>query len=259
MCLILFAWQAHPDFPLVLAANRDEFHARPARALCWWPESDFMLAGRDDQAGGTWLGVTRSGRFAAITNHRAPTERDPTKASRGGLVSGFLAADTAPGAYLHDVARDADTYNGFNLLAGVVGGELWYMSKSERTPRPLSPGVYGLSNDQLDTPWPKLLRARHTLAEALPLLPSETLLWDILTDESRPPDALLPDTGIGIEMERFLAPAFIRGETYGTRASTVLCASVRGNAYMEERSWGPHGRPQGVSRHAFRVPGIRME
>jgi uncharacterized protein with NRDE domain len=219
MCLIVLAWQAHPEYPLVLAANRDEFHHRPARPARFWEEAPELLAGRDLSAGGTWLGVTRHGRFAALTNFREPGAAAGVR-SRGLLVSAFLQGDMTPLAYAQEVADQAAHYSGFNLLVGDAG-TLVAVGNRGTPPTLLEPGVHGLSNHLLDTPWPKVQRSRAALAALLPSPRRENLLA-LLADDRPAPDDALPDTGIGLPMERALSPVFIRAPGYGTRASSVL-------------------------------------
>lgn len=224
MCLILFGYRCHPAFSLVLAANRDEFHARPTDPVDFWDDAPDVLAGRDRIAGGTWLGMTRSGRFAALTNIREPDRQRSDAPSRGALVADYLRGDPAPGDYLHALTTEAEHYNGFNLLVGDRFSLHYYSNRDDQSPRRLKPGLYGLSNALLDTPWPKVERGRHGLAAILdsPDGPRPEALLELLADRSPPPDDELPDTGVGLARERLLAPLFIAGETYGTRSSSVL-------------------------------------
>jgi uncharacterized protein with NRDE domain len=231
MCLIVLAWQAHPDYPLVLAANRDEFYRRATAPARFWPEAPQVLAGRDLVAGGTWLGVTRGGRFAALTNYREPGAA-PGARSRGLLVSGFLESDAAPMAYAEGVMAEAAHYGGFNLLVG-AGDELVVLSNRGTAPRRLAPGVHALSNHLLDTPWPKVEKARAGLGAQL-AAPQVDGLLQLLADDNVAPDARLPDTGVGLDLERMLSPLFIRSPQYGTRASTVLMVGTRRIRFVEQ-------------------------
>ncbi len=233
MCLILFAWHQHPHYPLVLAANRDEFYQRPSAPLAFWPDAPTVLAGRDQIAGGTWLGLSRSGRFAALTNVRDPARRRPDAPSRGALVSGFLLGEQPATGYLADIQPRADDYNGFNLLLGDASG-LHYFSSYAGAPRRLVAGLYGLSNAELDRPWPKVERGKERLAAAL-AEPQLDALFELLGDRTQPPDQTLPDTGVGVDRERQLAPIFICGEHYGTRSSSVLLLDADGTAELAER------------------------
>lgn len=245
MCLIAFAWQTAGQ-PLVMLANRDEFHARPARAASFWTEEGQpdLLAGKDLEAGGTWMGVTRSGRFAALTNIRSPGVRQGPR-SRGELVANFLSGRERPEAFLSHLATHLDDYAGFNLLVGDAHA-LWHLNSREGRPVSLSPGVYGLSNDSLNTPWPKLETLRNRLASASGDASAEQL-FELLADDRRYPDELLPHTGIDPDWERALSAAFIVGDTYGTRASTVLRMDQGGGIEFSERRFGPLGARLGES------------
>jgi uncharacterized protein with NRDE domain len=242
MCLILFGYHSHPRFRLVLAANRDEFYTRPTDPADFWEDAPEVLAGRDRSAGGTWLGVTRGGRFAALTNIREPGRQQPQAPSRGALVADYLRGSLPPGDYLHALRTEDERYNGFNLLAGDQSGLWYYSNRADRSPRRLEPGLYGLSNALLNTPWPKVERGRRGLAAILtdPSGPHPETLLDLLADRSIPPDQDLPDTGVGLERERLLAPLFIDGETYGTRSSSVLLLGDE-RAELIERSHDSSG------------------
>ncbi|MFO1206792.1 MAG: NRDE family protein [Burkholderiales bacterium] len=238
MCLIVFAWHVHPDFPLVLGANRDEFLDRPTRAAQFWPDHPELLAGRDLKSGGTWLGITRSGRVAAVTNFRQGTAPRAAARSRGLLVSGFLTGNNSPAAHLDAVAKAQSRYDGFNLLAG-DGRALHYFSNRDGAATLVEPGVHGLSNALLDTPWPKVERAKSALTGLLDhdrdVLVEGTLR--LLADQARPPDHELPSTGVSLEWERCLSSVFIAAPGYGTRSSTVLLIDRGGHATFCERSF----------------------
>lgn len=250
MCLIAVAWQSHPDYPLIVLANRDEFHARPAAPAQFWEESPAVLAGRDLSAGGTWLGVTRQGRFAALTNVREPGMAQGER-SRGLIVSAYLQGNDSPEAYVAQVTAEGQAYSGFNLLA-CDGDSLWWTSNRGAGPRRLDPGVYMLSNHLLDTPWPKVELLRAGLLAQLPHPAPEALLA-LLQDEREAADIDLPDTGIGLVMERMLSAPFIRSAHYGTRASTVLLAGHARIRFVEQ-GHGPDG-PLARSEFAFdRLP-----
>jgi uncharacterized protein with NRDE domain len=255
MCLILFAHRAHPEYALVAAANRDELYERPTAAAGFWPDATDVLAGRDLREGGTWMGVTRGGRFAAVTNYREmPLSRDG-KRSRGHLVAGFLRSATAPAAYARELAADGDAYNGFNLLVG-DGASLAYVSNRGAGPRVLAPGVYGLSNALLDDPWPKVVRGKAVLADALagPADELEARLFAALADRGIAPDAALPETGVGLERERALSAPFIATPRYGTRCSTVLVVRSDGRATFTERRVTPGVDAMEESRFALDLP-----
>ena len=238
MCTLLLAWQVDPARPLVVAANRDEFYARPAARAAFWPDAPQVLAGRDLQGGGTWLGVTPAGRFAALTNVREPGARTPPQApSRGQLVADFLRGEGSPEAYLASL-RPAD-YAGFNLVVG-DRGSLWYLSNRAGPARPLGPGVYGVSNAALDSPWPEVTRGRGRLAALLAdrVQGTEALL-ELLADPTPAADAELPDTGVGLALERMLSPLFIAGPVYGTCCSTALELRDDGTMTFRERTQNP--------------------
>jgi uncharacterized protein with NRDE domain len=235
VCLIAIAWRARRDLPLLVAANRDEWRERPAKPAHWWPEHPDLLAGRDLQAGGTWMGVTRGGRFAAVTNFRDPSDKRSMARSRGTLVTEFLVGRDSPARFLSNLSARAHEYNGFNLIVG-DGASLFYFGSREGQPRAIEPGVHALSNHLLDEPWPKVVAARLAMEVALADDEPTGVLFDLLSDASTPPDEALPKTGVGLDWERRLASALITGVDYGTRASTVLAVNDRGMAIFEERT-----------------------
>ncbi len=251
MCLILVAWRAHPDYPLVVAANRDEFFNRPTAAASFWP-GGVILAGRDLQAGGTWMGVTVGGRFAALTNFRDPQRNSEGKASRGKLVADFLADNEAPFTWLEEQQRSLADYNPFNLLVG-DSHSLVCFSSVDNEIRQLESGVYGLSNHLLDTPWPKVQAAKSSLSHALAALPEDGPMFDLLRDDAIHPDEALPRTGVSLEWERLLSAAFVKAPGYGTRSSTVLKVSRGGTALYDEQTWLASGLAGNRSRFRFRL------
>jgi len=268
MCLIVFDWRPHATAGstlFTLAANRDEFLRRPAEPLHWWDDDPNVLAGRDLVGGGTWLGVARDGRFAALTNYRAPHEMRADAPTRGTLVSRWLGdaanAHATPLAYLHEVARQGDLYNGFNLLVGdLKRRELaWYCNRADTPPSLLPEGTHGISNAVLDTPWPKLVRKRGELAQLVaegPEVPLERLVA-MMRDPQQARDGDLPATGISLERERVLSAAFIETPDYGTRGTTAIHVGVHGDGALDvavlERSDdnGSHRivRPGDFERH----------
>ncbi|MBA2621708.1 MAG: NRDE family protein [Acidobacteria bacterium] len=226
MCLILFALNAHPRYRLIVAANRDEFYARPAAAAAFWKDAPQVFAGRDLAAGGTWLGITKTGRFAAVTNYREPRTSKGVK-SRGGLTKDFLVGNETPEDYLLEIEKAKNNYSGFNLLVGEIGANetrLFYFSNRGEKPKKLSGGIYGLSNALLNVDWHKVETSKARLTKTLQTSGeiNRQELFEILADRRAAPDYKLPQTGIGIERERVLSPAFIETENYGTRLSTVL-------------------------------------
>ena len=244
MCLIVIGWRVHPDYPLIVAANRDEFHARPTARADFWTDAPAVIAGRDLEAGGTWLGMTRDGRFAAVTNVRE-TAAAKGRHSRGRLTRDFLVGQHRVADYVGQI--DMDGYSGFNLLVSDKES-LWYCSNRSTESLELAPGVYGLSNHLLDSPWPKLLTARQGFSRALASLPDPAPLFAILADDEIVPDSELPDTGVPLEWERRLSAIFVRSEPYGTRASTVAMLAADGGITFEERSFRPDGQPLQSSR-----------
>lgn len=250
MCLILLSYEQHPRYPLIVAANRDEYYERPTAPAAFWTDAPHVLAGRDRVAGGTWMGVTREARWAALTNYRDPDTRTHDAPSRGALVANYLRATPPPAAYMQRVAAKADQYNGFNLFVGRPGA-LMYYSNRNGTIRSLSAGVYGLSNHLLDTGWPKVERGRKKLRQQLAADTIEPdALLDLLHDTTRPADERLPETGIGLAGERLLSPMFIEGDHYGTRSSTVLIVHRSGRVTFVERTF-EEGEPAMTQRYDF--------
>lgn len=241
MCLILVAVDTHPKYKLVIAANRDEFYDRPTAPAAFWHDAPRLLAGRDLREGGTWIGVTREARIAAVTNYRQPELNMAGSPSRGKLVAGFLLGQESPVHYLERLSRDAASYSGFNLLVG-QSEELYWLSSHGKEIRKLSPGIHGLSNHLLDTPWPKVERGRRALGGILTAAdPSAEEIFQCLMDKTTVPDEDLPDTGVGLELERMLSPVFIASPGYGTRSSTVILLERNGSLTFTERSFGPAG------------------
>ncbi|MCV4284057.1 NRDE family protein [Pseudomonas capsici] len=238
MCLIVFAWRPSTPQPLIVAANRDEFYARPTLPLAQWPDHPDVYAGRDLEAGGTWMGIGAEGRFAALTNIRDPNQPLGLR-SRGELVARFLKGEQSLEAYLDETASRASEYTGFNLLVGNAG-QLYHLNTLDPRPRPLAEGVYGLSNAGLDTPWPKLLKARAALQAQLDD-PQPAALLRLLQDAEPAAEADLPDTGVGLQTETLLSSIFIASPNYGTRASTVLIVNADGSRQLIEHSFGPYG------------------
>ena len=249
MCLAVVSYRQNESFPLILAANRDEDFDRPTGAAEFWTDDPSILAGRDLRGGGTWLGVSRSGRFAAVTNYRegirlrdAASTSGPAgtaKRSRGLLVTDWLKADADQTAveFLSRVEDAASEYNGFNLLIGDLDG-LFYFSNRGGGGQALAPGLYGLSNHLLDTPWPKVTRAKSQIAGCVEskCLPIDDM-FEVLADETPAADDQLPDTGVGVVLERLLSPIFIRAKTYGTRSSTIVVIDSEHTVRFIERTF----------------------
>lgn len=253
MCLIVLAYRAHPQFPLIFGGNRDEFFARPTSPADYWSDAPHVLGGRDKVAGGTWFGVTRNGRFAAVTNFRDPAQRHPNPRSRGLLVSEFLRGSIPTNQFAAQLDAERDTYDGFNVLFG-DRDSAWYVTNRAANPAiQLAPGVHGLSNHLLDTPWPKVTRAKKAVHSMLALPHEDEIanaMLAALSDRAPVADHELPSTGVSVRWERILATAFISADGYGTRASTVFTLSQAGNALFLERSFD---EPQGDRRFEFDV------
>lgn len=252
MCLLVLAWKYHPRYRLILAGNRDEFHDRPAAPLGWWQDDARVLAGRDLKAGGTWLGVARSGRFGVVTSYRdlqAPVENAP---SRGHLVPRFLTGATSPKEFLDDLRGAAPRYSGFNLLVGSTRALYYFSNRGVNAPAALAPGIYGLSNHLLDTPWPKLVRTRERFKRLLveAEMPVEELFAMLADRETAPPEAL-PSTGLPADWERVVSAPFVVNERYGTRCSSVLLVERNGRTVLQERRYDSAGVQTGSSRFEF--------
>lgn len=247
MCIVLFQWQpTHPHAPLIMAANRDEFHHRPAQAAQWRGD---LFCGLDLQAGGTWLGVHRDGRMAVITNYREPIAGNGHGArSRGDLPLDFLNGNQDPQTFCHQVAEQGHHYGGFNLLIG-NRQELWYVGNRGAEPQAVAAGIHGLCNGLLDDPWPKVTRGTSRLRSLLDEQPMPTpdQLIGVVNDRYQPPEESLPDTGVGPLLEKLVAPIFIQSEQYGTRASSAVVIKHQGQPIMHETRWHPNGTMSGSS------------
>lgn len=238
MCLIVFAWQVIPHTPLIAAGNRDEFYDRPTSPADWWPDHPQVYAGRDLKGGGTWIGISRNGRFAALTNIREPAETRADAPTRGRLVADYLAGNASPAQYVSQIAPDAAQYNGFNLLVGDREQLIWYSNRAaddERNGKPLAPGVYGLSNAGLDACWPKVVRTKAQFASLLCQCAPEDAFFEMLTDTTRASDCRLPKTGVSLELERMLSAVCIESDNYGTRTSTVVKLAANDAPVLCER------------------------
>jgi len=248
------ALNAHSTYPVVFLANRDEYYERPSSSACFWKEAPTVLAGKDLRAGGTWLGISRDGRIAAVTNYRDPSSIKAGAPSRGRLVSEFLLVHREPLEYLDSLDKDAERYNGFNLIVGDNGRIYWYSNRGHGALL-LKPGIYGLSNHLLDTPWPKVTRGKDALTRLLSGQgdPSLEELFHILADRTLADDASLPHTGVEPEWERILSPIFINSPLYGTRSSTVLLIDADNCVTFVEKTFnGDLDHPM-IARYEFGV------
>jgi len=257
MCLILLALESHPAYKLILAANRDEFYERPTAPLCFWDDAPDVLGGRDLLSGGTWLGITKKGRIAAVTNFRDPDSEKKNAPSRGDLVKNFLLGSDPPSTYLSRLDAVSSRYNGFNLLVGTPDQMFWYSNRGGGMER-LSPGIHGLSNHLLNTPWPKvdlgIQGMKQILAEPSDAIETiQAALFDLLLDASLPQDHLLPDTGMGLEWERILSPLFISSPDYGTRSSTLLLIDNQDRCTVIEKTFEPGGTRTPEARLEFNI------
>ena len=241
MCLILLAHAAHPSYRLILTANRDEFYARPTRPAHRWSDAPHVVAGRDLRGGGTWLGVTDGGRWGAVTNFRDAAEIGRTGPSRGHLVADFLRGDAPPSDYVAEVADRGREMNGFNLLVGDADEVWWISNRAPELAAPVRPGIHGISNALLDTPWPKVVRGKRELDHLISRAdePDPDRLIGILLDRTMAAEHELPRTGVGMEMERALSAPFITTPGYGTRSSTALLIDESGRIVLVERTHHP--------------------
>jgi uncharacterized protein with NRDE domain len=233
MCLIFISINQHPDFKLVVAANRDEFYNRKTAPAQFWPDEPAILGGRDLEAGGTWLGVNKQGKVSMITNYRDPKNINPKAPSRGKLVSDFLLNQTAGRDYLLNLSHP-ETYNGFNLITGTADA-LYYYSNYREGITEMKSGLFGLSNHLLDSPWPKVTKGKTLMTDILSKPFTSKDLFELLYNENVASDELLPDTGVGIERERALSSMFIKSPGYGTRCSTVIVVDQNNNFTFSER------------------------
>ncbi len=239
MCLILLALKKHPDYPLIIAANRDEYYTRASRSLNWWPEDPQLLGGQDLESGGSWFSLNRAGHLAAVTNYREAGDNLPQRPSRGILVRDYLQQKHSDWRYW--LERNAQDFNGFNLIYGKWDQLNWFSNRGGQN-SPLQSGIYGICNSLLDTPWPKVERGKQLMQQILnqqSFTPEDLL--QALQDKQMAPDNELPDTGIGQHFEKILSPLFIRTETYGTRSSTVLLINQEQQVQIVERNWFPAG------------------
>lgn len=253
MCLILFAYKVHPAYPLIVAANRDEDYDRQSSPAEFWKDAPHVLAGHDLKEGGTWMGITREGKFAAITNYRDPAAFRADAPSRGNLIKNYLRGSQSAAAYIGKISRHADRYNGFNLICADDRDMFVYSNRGDM--QKLTAGIYGLSNRLLDTPWTKVVRGRKALSAAMQKKGAdlEAALFAFLADRKIAPDNKLPSTGISLERERLLSAAFVKSPGYGTRSSSVLM--ITKNKWMKfvEKVFNEEPDPWVESRFSFRL------
>ncbi|HEX7340825.1 MAG TPA: NRDE family protein [Rhodanobacteraceae bacterium] len=252
MCLIAFAWNVHPRWRLLLLGNRDEAHARPAAPLAHWEDAPSIMAGRDLEAGGTWMGVAADGRAGVVTNVRDPLA-GKDGASRGLLIADYLRGSDSASGYAQALHAADVHYRPYNLLLFDAQAAYYLGNHPERRAQAVAPGIHGLSNADFNTPWPKTRALTARIDDWMRHGGDEDFdsLFAALADDSRWPDEVLPDTGIGIALERELSATFIRGHRYGTRASTLIAIDHRGAGCIIERRFGPDGVAQGDTRIAI--------
>lgn len=254
MCLILIAIRSHPSYKLIIAGNRDEYHDRPTAQACFWKEAPELLAGKDLRAGGTWFGITKQGRIAGLTDYRDPALNKSHASSRGEVVRNFLLSRKNPVDYLNGLSQTAREYNGFNLIVGERDDYHWYSNIANRR-KNLTPGIYGLSNHLLDTPWPKVISGKQALSRLISenkdLSPED--FFTILSNTATARDKDLPATGIDLEWERTLSSTFIVSPDYGTLSSTVLMITPDDHVIFVEKSYGSTGDHASIIRQEFRI------
>jgi len=255
MCLIIFSWKQNTEYPLVLMANRDEFYQRPTLQASVWKNQPEIVAGKDLQGNGTWMGISKSGKWAALTNYRALSEMRKDAPTRGSLVTDFLVNNYSPEEYLTIVKNDPNNYNGFNLLVGNANG-IGYYSNKEGIVKKVETGVHGLSNHLLDTPWPKVQRGKSKLSASLNHPINTESLLNHMTDKTIASDEQLPNTGVSKEWEKLLSPMFIESEQYGTRCSTILLMDKKGKFTFIEKTYPNPFDPVDESTQKFEVEPI---
>ena len=240
MCLILFAYKQHPKYPLILVANRDEFYPRPTAQADWWKEYPTMLAGKDIKGNGSWLGMSKDGKFAALTNFRDGMNLKQNAPTRGKLVTNYLVNPVESESYLQEIAKTGELYNGYNLLT-FDGEDIWHYSNMSNDITHIEPGVHGLSNALLNSDWPKVHRAKAKLAALVDVNKDFSIEagFQMMLDSEQAADEDLPQTGVPYDWEKKLSSMCIRTETYGTRCSTVVLWGADGTVHFEERSYVP--------------------
>lgn len=254
MCLILFAYKANPGYDLILAANRDEFYHRPASPMHFWEENPDILAGKDIKSGGTWMGINRDKRFAALTNYRDPAVYRNDAASRGEIITDYLGSQKGPNHFAEELKQQAARFNGFNLIWGDIR-RIYSFSNRDGRIMPVSPGLHGISNAFLNIPWPKVTLGKELLRDVLKKTINNKKsitsadLFSILENREMPPDRSLPDTGVGLETERMLSPIFIESANYGTRSSTIIIAKESGRADIWERTFSKGSHSVAREKH----------
>ena len=251
MCLIVFAYEAHPDYPFILAANRDEFYERPTSIAQWWKDYPDILGGRDLKANGTWMGINKKGHFAAVTNYRDISNIREDAKSRGDLAVNFLSQSNDTVEYATQIKDEGSEYNGFNLL--VLNDDMAHVSNYENKVNNISSGIYGLSNALLDTSWPKVEKAKKKFKEVIGRSFHEGELLEIMNDQEIASDEDLPSTGVAQELERALSAMCIRTPNYGTCCSTVVTINTYGEVRFLEKSYPVGNRKDEIVSYSFMI------
>lgn len=254
MCLIVFSFKQHQKYPLILAANRDEFYDRPTSPASFWDQYPHLLAGKDEKLGGTWLGITKQGKFAALTNYRDLTHIKKSAPSRGKIVKDYLADNRDPHEYLKQLDESAVEFNGFNLITGSPD-QLYHYSNKTGDITKIKPGIHGISNAVLNTPWPKVETAKTTFEDALSGNGiEEGQIFKLLSNLQQYPESQLPETGLTKELEKMVSPIFIKSEDYGTRCSTLLTIRDDGEVTFIEKTYRPTaGTVTSEARFDFKI------
>ena len=251
MCLIVFSFKHHTKYPVILAGNRDEFYGREAQQAHFWDTEPSLLAGKDLRAGGTWLGVSQNGEFGAITNHRDLNNPVNGERSRGYIIPVFLTNNGLPEEKIKRIESNFSKYSGYNLLAGNTD-QLFYLTNVKRQTKTVSPGVHGISNAFLDTPWPKVEAAKSAFEDAIkPALIDREAIFKLLQDSDPFPQETLPDTGLSPEMEKAVSPIFIKTDDYGTRCSTLLTIDYNGRVQFTEKTYHFNGDSSVTKNFSF--------
>lgn len=248
MCIIFLAVRQHEDYPLILLANRDEYRNRPTAPLNYWQESAQILAGKDLQGGGTWLGVNRSGKLAALTNIRNLAMHQPGRVSRGQIIKNYLVKEQNDEEYLTELARTPMHYNPYNLILGTID-HLFAYNNLEQKVETIPSGIHGLSNASLNTPWPKIIRGKQLLEQQIRKRIDIEALFQIMQDEQRPEEGELPDTGIGLPYERYLSAIFLTAPKYGTRSTSIILMDNNHQIDFYERSYLADGVFASEAKH----------
>ncbi len=252
MCLIFVSYQKNPDYPLIIAANRDEYYARPTACAGFWQRYPDVLAGMDLQHQGTWLGITRTGRLSFITNYRNPALNNESARSRGELTRDYLTGEEPAALYMQKVLDMRRQYNGFNLVAGDLAN-LYYCASELDEVRHIAPGNYGLSNGLLDSPWPKVVIGKQQFIECIKNKPDSQCLMAILADQTKAGLDQLPETGVGLELEHTLSSRFISTPLYGTRSSTLITVDSNYNVHFIEKNHAVAGQQEITREYHFKL------